>query len=136
KPLGSVTVTIANHKEYGSTQTRGDGFFDLAVNGGGSLVVQYARDGYLPAQRRLPIVWQEYAVAPTVALIQPDGAVTAVTMGSSKLQVARGSRVSDASGARQATLLFPSGTTAQAPAPGGGMKPVGSLHVRLPEVTV
>src|SRR5207237_4362607 len=69
-------------------------------------------------------------------LTKPDGAVTAVTMGSSKLQVARGSRVSDASGARQATLLFPSGTTAQAPAPGGGMKPVGSLHVRLTEFTV
>jgi hypothetical protein len=91
KPLSAVAVTIGNHPEYGSTLTRADGFFDLAVNGGGTLVVQYALNGYLGAQRRLPLRWREYAVASTVVLLKPDGAVTHIGLGISKAQVARGS---------------------------------------------
>ena len=52
--LVNVTVSILNHGEYGSTLTRSDGMFDMAVNGGGYLTVSYAKDGYAPAQRQAP----------------------------------------------------------------------------------
>src|SRR3954453_7006774 len=60
KALASVRVTIQGHSELGSTISRGDGMFDLAVNGGGSLVVQYASDGYLSAWRRVEVPWHDY----------------------------------------------------------------------------
>ena len=53
-PLSGVQITILNYPEYGQRLNREDGMFALAVNGGGLLVVNYAKDGYLPAQRRLP----------------------------------------------------------------------------------
>ena len=45
--------------------SRADGMFDLAVNGGGVLVVQHTRTGYLPAQRQVNVPWQDYAWLPT-----------------------------------------------------------------------
>ena len=44
-PLQGVTVTILDHPEYGQTISRADGFYDMAVNGGGQLVVQYEKNG-------------------------------------------------------------------------------------------
>jgi hypothetical protein len=58
-PLPGVTVSILGHPELGQTQTRVDGVFDLAVNGGGSLTVDYRMAGYLPAQRQVTVPWQD-----------------------------------------------------------------------------
>ena len=52
QPLPGVTITIQGHPEFGQTLSRADGVFDMAVNGGGLLSVNYTRDGYLPAQRQ------------------------------------------------------------------------------------
>jgi hypothetical protein len=52
-PLPRVTITVLNHPEFGSTQTDMEGNFNLAVNGGGLLTVNYARDGFLPDQRQV-----------------------------------------------------------------------------------
>ena len=76
-PLKQVKVTIAGHPEYGSTLSRADGMFDLAVNGGGLLTVTYAKTGYLPAQRQVDAPWQDFAQLPDVVLSQDrflDGA--------------------------------------------------------------
>src|SRR5205823_574069 len=51
QPLANVTVSILSHPELGQTRTRADGVFDLVVNGGGQLVVDYGKEGFLPAQR-------------------------------------------------------------------------------------
>jgi hypothetical protein len=68
EPLSGVTVTLRKKAAapggndtslvpvlvpagYGSTLTRGDGAFDLALNGGSVLILDYSRPGYLPAQR-------------------------------------------------------------------------------------
>ena len=45
--LPGATVTIHGHAEYGQTLSRGDGMFDLAVNGGGYLTVVFAKDGQI-----------------------------------------------------------------------------------------
>ena len=50
-PLSGVTITVLDHPEYGQTLSREDGMFDLAVNGGGALTLEYHKDDYLPVQR-------------------------------------------------------------------------------------
>ena len=47
-PKGGATVRILNHPEFGQTQTRADGQFDLVVNGGATYVVDISLLGYLP----------------------------------------------------------------------------------------
>ena len=51
-PIPGVTITVLNHPEFGQAQTRVDGLFDLAVNGG-TPTLNYARAGFLPRNGRL-----------------------------------------------------------------------------------
>jgi hypothetical protein len=108
-----VRIAVLGHPEFGETRSRADGMFDLVVNGGGRLTLDYARGGFLPAQRQVDTPWQDYAHLPDVALVPLDARVTTVDLTSSEpVQVARGSPVADEDGARQATVLFPAGTSA------------------------
>jgi len=136
-PLSGVTITVLNHPEFGQTLSRTDGKFDLAVNGGGLLTINYAKPGYLPAQRQIQAPWQDYATLPDVVLIQPDPHVTPIDLTSSApMQVAAGSSVTDSAGTRQAVVLIPQGTTATMTLPNGTTQPLTSLTVRLTEFTV
>ncbi len=136
-PLGAVRVSVLRHPELGSTLSRGDGAWDLAVNGGGEVVVQLARPGYLPVQRKVAVSWGGWGTAPDVVLVPLDPQATAVDLtASTPFQVARGSAVTDPDGARQATLLFPQGTQAALAFPGGATQPIHSLTVRATEYTV
>ena len=102
--LSGVRISVLNHPELGHTLTRADGMFDIAVNGGGAVTLDYARDGYLPVQRTFDVPWHDYVVAPDVRLTQLDPQVTVVEFAAGPAQVARGSRVTDGDGTRQATL--------------------------------
>ncbi len=136
-PLSSVTVTVLNHPELGQTLTRADGIFDMAVNGGGLLTVNYQKGGYLPVQRQVNVPWQDYSVLPDVVLIPYDNQVTAIDLASvAPVQVARGNVVTDGDGTRQATLLFTQGTQAEAVFPDGSASPISALNVRATEYTV
>ena len=113
-PLPAVVITVLNHPEFGQTLSRADGAFDLAVNGGGYLTLNYQRNGYLPAQRQVNVPWQDYVVLEDAVLIIRDAQATTVDLTSAtEIQVARGSVVTDQDGTRQATLLIPPGTQAQ-----------------------
>ncbi len=137
QPLPGVTITIVGHPEFGQTLSRLDGMFDMAVNGGGQLTVNYAMAGYLSVQRQVQTPWRDYKWLPDVILIQPDSQVTAVTFGgTTSVQVARGSAQTDANGTRRATLLFLPGTQASFVMPGGSTQPVSALHIRATECTV
>ena len=46
--------------------------FDLAVNGGGLLTVNYAASGFLPARRQVNVPWQDYVASADVVLIALD----------------------------------------------------------------
>lgn len=135
-PLPGARVTALGHPELGSTLSRADGLFDLAVNGGGPVTLQYEKDGYLTAQRRVEAPRRDYAWADDVALVPFDPAVTAVASGAPVLQTARGSRSEDEDGARTATLLFPAGTEASMVLPDGSIQPLASFNVRATEYTV
>lgn len=43
KPLSGVVLTVNNHPEFGQTVSRVDGAFDLAVNGGGLITLNYVK---------------------------------------------------------------------------------------------
>ena len=136
--LSGVTVSVLNHPEYGQTLTRADGWFDLVVNGGGLMTLNYQTSGRFPAQRQVKVQWQDYAFTDDVALIPPDPQVTPIDLSdpSAPMQVAQGSLVSDANGPRQATVLFPQGTQAEMVLPDGSVQPLTTLNVRATEYTV
>ena len=133
--LGGVFVTVRDHPEFGQTLSRADGAFDLAVNGGGSLALQFRKGGHLPAERRLDVPWEDYAQLGVVALVPLDSNVTQVDF-SAPITAARGSVATDTDGVRQATLLFPQGTTAEMVLPDSSVVPLPTLSVRLTEYTV
>ena len=136
-PLSGVRITILNHPEFGQTLSRGDGMFDMAVNGGGLLTVSYEKAGFPPAQRQVDAPWQDFALLPDVALVPKDPQVTRIDLTAAlPMQVAQGSVVSDGDGTRRATLLIPQGTQAQVLLPGGGTQPVTTLNLRFTEFTV
>ena len=92
QPLPGVTLTILNHPEFGQTLSRDDGMFDLAVNGGGYLTLNYQRNGYLPAQRPVNVPWQDFLTAPDVVLITADPQVSTVDLTASSYSGRAGER--------------------------------------------
>jgi RHS repeat-associated protein len=136
-PVPGVTITVLNHPEFGQTLTRTDGMFDLAVNGGAILTVNYRKDGYMPVQRQVTTPWNDFAWLTGVVMLPFDNQVTTVNLASSTpIQVARGSVSTDADGTRQATMFFSQGTSAQMVMPDGTSQPLTSLNIRATEYTV
>lgn len=135
--LSGVAIAIKGHPEFGSTRSRGDGMFDMAVNGGGLLTIEYRRDGYLPAQRQVQAPWQDFVIAEDIVLLEPDSRVTTVNLASlTEIQVARGNAINDARGMRTATVMFTPGTQATMTLPDGSTTPLTTLNVRATEFTV
>ncbi|HYW04196.1 MAG TPA: hypothetical protein VFA86_09660, partial [Gammaproteobacteria bacterium] len=136
-PLSGVQVTVQGHPKLGRTLTRSDGRYDLAVNGGGTLVLRYSHKRYLTARRRLHANWQSYREAPTVALVKPDAHATPVSFGATSVaQVAEGSVESDAAGKRRAIAVFAPGTQATMKMPDGSTQSLSGGDVRITEYTV
>ena len=136
-PLAGVTITIKDHPEFGQTQTRADGWFDMAVNGGGLLTVDYQREDFLPVQREVDAPWRGYAIADDIVMIQLDPQVTTINLSSAEpYQVAQGSEQTDTDGTRHATILFPQGTTATMTLPDGSLQTLSTINVRATEYTV
>lgn len=136
-PLSGVTITVSHHPELGQTLSRVDGLFDMAVNGGGLLTVNYSKTGYLNAQRQVNPAWQDYQDVADVALVARDATVTPVDLtAATPMQIAQGSRQTDANGTRQASVLIQQDTQAQIFQPDGTTVPVTSLNLRLTEYTV
>ena len=136
-PLPGVTITIKDHPEFGQTLSRADGLFDMAVNGGGGLTVDYQKEGFLPVQRQVTAPWQDYAYADDVVMIPLDPHVSLIDLNTNtSLQVAQSTLVRDADGMRRTTLLFPPGTTATMTLLDGTLKPLTKLHVRATEYTL
>jgi RHS repeat-associated protein len=136
-PLSGVKISILAHPEFGSTMSRADGMFDMAVNGGGLLTVDCEKAGYLGSQRQVNTPWQDYVWLPDVMMIQADTQVTSIDLSSSaSVQMARGSVVNDSDGTRQATLLFPQDVKANMTLPDGTTQTLTTMHVRATEYTV
>ncbi len=137
KPLVGVDISILGHPEFGQTLTRSSGMFDIVVNGGGWLTVEYAKQGYLSLQRKVNAPWRNYAWLPDVVMALEDANVTQIDLASNNsMQLARGSVISDSDGMRQQTLLFPQGTTAFMTFTSAPTQTLTKLHVHITEYTV
>jgi RHS repeat-associated protein len=135
-PLSGVTVAVLNHPELGSTETRSDGAYDIAVNGGGQLVLTYEKSGVLPIERRVEVPWQDYVTMEDVAMTPRDPATTTIQSNGGAVQVARSSVVTDAQGTRRTTMLFKPGTTATMTFENGSQQSLpGPWTVRATEYT-
>ncbi|GAC1313447.1 MAG: hypothetical protein NVSMB2_01360 [Chloroflexota bacterium] len=136
-PLVGATISVLGHPELGQTVSRADGAFDLAVNGGGQLTLNYAAAGYLSAQRQVTLPWQDYALINPAVLVPLDAAVSALDLtAQTPMQVARGSVSADTDGTRQATLMLARGTAASMTLPNGSTQSLTNMHVRATEYTV
>ena len=136
KPLAGVEVSVPAQPEVGRTYTDADGGFDLALNGGGPVVLAYQKVGFLPAQRQVEVPWQDYAWAPEVVLIAAGRAGSACsTCRRTDAPALRGPRVEDADGARQPTFLAPSGFGATLVFPDGD-KPLNRLALSAVEYSI
>lgn len=65
--LMGVRVSTANTKE-GFTLTREDGWFDLMVNGGGAVSLQFGRAPFKPQNRIVHVPWNEVVIIDTVVM--------------------------------------------------------------------
>jgi RHS repeat-associated protein len=137
QPLEGVQISILDHHELGATKSRADGMFDLAVNGGGTLTLQFTKEGYMPVQRKITATAGRYETLPDVVLKAYDTKVTVVDLnGAADVQTAQGSPVTDADGTRQSTVIFPEGTSATMKLPDGTVVPLTEIHLRATEYTV
>lgn len=110
-PFPGAVVSILGHPEYGQTLTRSDGFYDLAVNGGGPLTVQITAAGALKIQRRAVTKRHGWTLIDDVRLTATVTSADTFTEGAPTAQVVRGSvTASDGDPTRSALLYFPPGT--------------------------
>ncbi|MCC7381045.1 MAG: hypothetical protein IT384_04405, partial [Deltaproteobacteria bacterium] len=135
-PLDAVRVSIKGRPELGLTFTSTSGRFHLAINGGGAVVVRFEMPGFLPADRDVVTAWHEHTEITDVALVPLSDQVSVVEMGASFVQIARGPVSEDVDGRRQATVIVPPATTAEAILPDGTAAPLTRLSLRATEYTV
>jgi RHS repeat-associated protein len=137
EPLPQVLVRVLDYPEYGYTYTRADGHYDLLVNGGGDVVLDFQKPDRLRAQRTIRTPWRDWALVDDVRMLRPDSRMTPVILGpNAPAQFAAGSEVTDEDGSRQAKVFFPAGTSATMTLTNGQQQALPVMHFRATEYTV
>lgn len=136
EPIPGVRVTVLGAGELGYTLSRADGYFDIALNGGGTETLTFEKTGYLPVQRTYNPNYKDFSGTETVLLTALDQKVTTIAANSDQVQIVQGSVSSDDDGERTATLMVPKSTSAQVELPGGGTISLPTLSMRITEFTV
>ena len=77
--LADVSITLHGHAEYSTVTTDDQGIFSIPVEGGGTLTVVYQKQGFLAAQRKVYVPWNDNAIAETAVLIAEDPLATTLT---------------------------------------------------------
>ncbi len=78
-PISHVSVTLHSHPEYGTVFTDHEGRFSLPVEGGTTLTVVYQKNGFITANRKVYVPWNDIAIAETIRMIAQDPLSTTVT---------------------------------------------------------
>lgn len=116
-PFAGVQIAVVGHPEYGYTVSRSDGMFDMVVNGGEFLRLEYlhvdgaAGSNWIPAQRGVDVPRLGHAVVEDVTLVQEDTAATVISLSSwpTPVQHHLATTQTDGSGERTMLLLFHEG---------------------------
>jgi hypothetical protein len=136
-PLPGVKVEVLREPQLGSTETRADGAYDIALLGGGLSTLRFTKSGYLAVQRQQDSEWQDMVALPDVVMLRTAERATRVELSAMMAPTwARGARSTDESGSRTQTLLFQPGTTAQLEHADGTLEPLEAIDVRVRECTV
>uniref|UniRef100_A0A182V2R3 Teneurin-2 n=1 Tax=Anopheles merus TaxID=30066 RepID=A0A182V2R3_ANOME len=71
--MGLVGVRVSTSTPLeGFTLTRDDGWFDLMVNGGGAITLQFGRSPFRPQTRIVQVPWNEVVIIDTVVMSTSD----------------------------------------------------------------
>lgn len=112
-PIPGVTVRVIGRPELGQTVSQADGRFDLAVNGGEQVVLEFTRDGLLEVQRRASPDWQGQRGLDRLVMIPPDPVANRMPLGRMAMpMLAKASPSRDRDGLRRASLYVPAGADA------------------------
>lgn len=79
-PVSDVRVTVVGRPEFGHTSTHADGTFDMAVNGGVAMVLDFTKTGVLGVQRTVDPAWGEYRALDDIVVTALDAKVTTVDL--------------------------------------------------------
>lgn len=135
--LPNVRITVKDVPQLGQTLTTCDGTFNLVVNGGSQLTLNYTKANFLPAQRKVNTAWQKYKVLDELVLVELDPQATTIQLGDpTSSQIAQGTVVADSDGVRQTSLYFPQNTQAKMVLPDGSSQALKQMIVRATEYTV
>jgi len=106
--ISDVSITIHSHPEYGTAATDFQGRFSLPVEGGGTLTVNYRKEGLIPIHRKVYVPWNDTAVVEIVVMIAQDPVFTTMTFDGNPDNVvtAKSTDVTDESGTRAFTMVF------------------------------
>ncbi|KAG5320005.1 TENA protein, partial [Acromyrmex heyeri] len=64
-----IRVSVDRDSRFGFTLTRTDGWFDVLVNGGGAVTLQFQRSPFKPLTRTVFVPWNQIVVLPPVVMI-------------------------------------------------------------------
>ncbi|CAN7937034.1 unnamed protein product [Ixodes hexagonus] len=67
-PLMGIRVGIAGDPSFGFTVTRESGWFDLMVNGGGAVTLQFRRDPFGLHERTVMVPWNEIVIVDRIVM--------------------------------------------------------------------
>jgi RHS repeat-associated protein len=136
--IKGARVTVLDHAEFGYTATRDDGGYDLAVNGGEDIVLQFEQKAFTTLQRTETVPWQDFVTVDDVILTPYSATVAPVQQNASTVTaVTSATTPPDDAAARQTTLLFDPGTQATMTLPDGTEKKLdNTMEVRATEYTV
>nr|XP_015923788.2 teneurin-m-like [Parasteatoda tepidariorum] len=66
--LIGIRVSVATDPQFGFTLTRSDGWFDILVNGGGAVTLQFQRNPFHPIKRTVMVPWNTVMVMGPVVM--------------------------------------------------------------------
>ncbi|XP_063988492.1 teneurin-a isoform X1 [Diachasmimorpha longicaudata] len=67
-----IRVSVDRNSRFGFTLTRAGGWFDILVNGGGAVTLQFQRNPFKPLTRTVFVPWNQIVVLPPVVMTLPD----------------------------------------------------------------
>ncbi|MFC1829702.1 hypothetical protein ACFL0O_08825, partial [Thermodesulfobacteriota bacterium] len=107
-PVESVSITVLNHPEYGTTFTDTEGLFSIPVEGGTTITLTYQKNGLVTAHRQVYVPWNDYAVAETIQMISEDLIATTLTFDGNpdNVVIHQSAEVVDEFGRRSTTMVF------------------------------
>ncbi|XP_057340739.1 teneurin-a isoform X2 [Microplitis mediator] len=67
-----IRVSVDRTSRFGFTLTRAGGWFDILVNGGGAVTLQFQRNPFDPLTRTVFVPWNQIVVLPPVVMTLPQ----------------------------------------------------------------